>query len=91
MRNRVNPEPRIALVSDLRHDYLQIYFTGSGTNEGAPHVDDWTLWMEERERGEILGRGRDGVEIPIIDVVVKKDPHFDEILCLDPSKRTRPY
>jgi hypothetical protein len=76
MRNWVNPEPRIALVSDLRHDYLQIYFTGSGTNEGTPHVDDWTLWMEERERGEILGRGPAGVEIPILDAFVRKDPKF---------------
>jgi hypothetical protein len=49
--NHVFPAPRIALVSDLKHSVLQIYFTGSGANVGDLHVDDWTVWYEKDQRG----------------------------------------
>jgi hypothetical protein len=51
--NLVNPAPRVALVSDLKHSSLQIYFTGTGANAGHLHIDDWRVWYEHDQRGQL--------------------------------------
>ena len=49
--NGVNPAVRVALVSDVKHSVLQIYFTGTGANRGALNIEDFTVWYEEDSNG----------------------------------------
>jgi hypothetical protein len=51
VNNLVNPAPRVALISDLRHNVLSVYFTGTGANAGNLSVDDWTVWYEKDQYG----------------------------------------